>query len=160
MLIAVVLVAVFVTTLALFVAAALLSVHGARHRYVAFIGGRGRGGQGAQPIQARHDSDEAETASRDRGMIGGRCDRCGWSFNSIRLSGEGSCPRCRLRDGIQAPLQQAGTDPPPGFLDLIAAAGEGSGRGSPNSPRRARRPQRSRRMPHTNRSKTGSSRRT
>lgn len=53
------------------------------------------------------------------------CDRCGWSFDSIRMSREGSCPRCRLRDGVHAPLtDERARDPQPSFLDLIAAASE------------------------------------
>jgi hypothetical protein len=52
-----------------------------------------------------------------------KCDRCGWSFDSVRLAREGSCPRCRLRDGVAAPLA-----PEPdqrqalSFFDLISDA--------------------------------------
>lgn len=36
------------------------------------------------------------------------CRRCGLSFDAVRLSREGSCPRCRLRDGVRSPLTGEG----------------------------------------------------
>jgi len=52
-----------------------------------------------------------------------KCERCGWGFNSVRLAHGGSCPRCRLRDGVRAPLVEDRSDPPaPSFLDLISQA--------------------------------------
>jgi hypothetical protein len=53
------------------------------------------------------------------------CERCGWGFDSIRMSREGSCPRCRLRDGVRSPLtDQSVEEIKPSFLDLIAEASE------------------------------------
>jgi hypothetical protein len=53
------------------------------------------------------------------------CERCGWSFDSIRMSHEGSCPRCRLRDGVKSPLVDRGAKAAqPSFLDLVTEASE------------------------------------
>ena len=33
------------------------------------------------------------------------CERCGSSFHPLRAAAMGNCPRCRMRDGIWAPLK-------------------------------------------------------
>lgn len=33
-----------------------------------------------------------------------KCDRCGSSFNPIRVASSHNCPRCRARDRVDAPL--------------------------------------------------------
>jgi protein-arginine kinase activator protein McsA len=35
------------------------------------------------------------------------CERCGTSFSERRGHGLASCPRCRVRDGVRAPLVRA-----------------------------------------------------
>ncbi len=32
------------------------------------------------------------------------CERCGSSFSPIRVASGEACPRCRARDGVEAPL--------------------------------------------------------
>ena len=64
-----------------------------------------------------------KTLSHHREMV--TCERCGWSFDSIRMSQEGSCPRCRVRDGVKSPLtDRSAEEIKPSFLDLIAEASE------------------------------------
>jgi len=60
-----------------------------------------------------------------------RCARCGWSFDSQRLAREKSCPRCRLRDGIQAPLEPVST---PGDRNFLEAVSEATKRLRPSPP--------------------------
>ena len=36
-----------------------------------------------------------------------RCERCGSGFSPIRVTTDHSCPRCRARDGVSAPLSFA-----------------------------------------------------
>ena len=33
-----------------------------------------------------------------------RCERCGSAFSPIRVTTDQTCPRCRARDGVSAPL--------------------------------------------------------
>lgn len=33
-----------------------------------------------------------------------RCERCGSSYSPIRVPPTETCPRCRARDGVSAPL--------------------------------------------------------
>jgi hypothetical protein len=54
-----------------------------------------------------------------------KCERCGWSFNSIRLVHGGSCPRCRLRDGVLTPLiDEPDERAEPSLIDLFTEARE------------------------------------
>ncbi len=54
-----------------------------------------------------------------------KCERCGWSFNSVRLVHGGSCPRCRLRDGMLTPLTDERHERrEPSLIDLFTEAGE------------------------------------
>ena len=32
------------------------------------------------------------------------CERCGSSFSPIRVANSQTCPRCRARDGVEAPM--------------------------------------------------------
>jgi uncharacterized OB-fold protein len=33
-----------------------------------------------------------------------RCERCGSAFSPIRVTADQTCPRCRAREGVSAPL--------------------------------------------------------
>jgi hypothetical protein len=39
-----------------------------------------------------------------------KCERCGTSFSEVRGGSLASCPRCRVRDGVSAPLVGRRTD--------------------------------------------------
>lgn len=36
-----------------------------------------------------------------------KCERCGSSFSPIRVANSETCPRCRARDGVEAPMSFA-----------------------------------------------------
>jgi hypothetical protein len=54
-----------------------------------------------------------------------RCDRCGSSFNPLRVSRTEICPRCRAREGVSAPLTFAPfSAEPPEADDATRDAGQ------------------------------------